>query len=123
MNFSRKTAIVLMLIHLVFVLFAFFRDDRVFSDKDFCAVDNDGRINKPFPLLLVSESYLVKPLFYFDSTYGSEFFVYDGTGGPCTYSTFNSKLPYSVILIVISSMVYYAGGFAVGKIISKIRTL
>lgn len=121
MHLSKKIAVSFVAVHFVFMMSALYRDRNILSDENSCIMRSDGKTEGPVSLLMISEAYLAGPLLYFESTHDSKFFTYDGTGGPCTYVTFNSEPPYAVALVVTSSAVYYAVGFAIGRAVSKMK--
>jgi hypothetical protein len=124
LSLKYKIAISVAIIHLIFVLYAFYRDNKIFSDTEsFCTMQTDGQVGMPFPLLMASDLYFTAPALFLTSATEElpRFIKYTGTGGPCTYTTINSALPYSLLFIAISTIVYYLLGLMLGEIISRIR--
>lgn len=130
LSINKKIAILLVVIHIVFVFFVFHRENKIFSDLDAsCTMYDDEQVGMPFPMLMVSDFYLIFiinplqdyiPFEYYGTEDEPGFFRYSGTGGPCTFFTINSELPYSLVFIFISSVIYYLVGLIFGSLVERI---
>ncbi len=108
-----------MLVHLIYIPMAFYRDAGVFTG-DFCEKQwRSGQIEQPLNWLQVTDFYYF-PLFIL-SPAAEQFLKIDGTGGPCTYVSVNPALPYSLVFIVTSSLVYYLIGLFIGIVVEDCK--
>ena len=113
---KKRVAIFFVVAHLAFTLFAFYRDSFIFNNDSYCNFHN-GDLMSPTSLLLFTDVYFFVPAEI--SRTLENFLKSDGTGGPCTYISINPSLPYSLVFILISSLVYYFIGLLIGILLEK----